>query len=141
MADQQTVSAPQVRVFHNGKQVGYATNFQGTTAFNNAPIDVLGDEFTQEYPVVSVKCAASFGTFFLYQKSLSALGIIPNTIQTGVPVAFPEAQLDLYHWMENTVLCRLVGCKASRVNFGVAAGGVAVNNASFDVRKIDSNPQ
>lgn len=141
MANEEVVSAPQVRVFHNGKQVGYATNFQGTIAINNVPVDVLGDEFTQEYAVASVKCAASFGSFFLYEKSLSAVGIIPNTIETGVPVSFPEAQLDLYHWIEKTVLYRLIGSKSARINFGVATGGVMANNVSFDVRKIDTNPQ
>ena len=141
MANQSVVSAPQVRMYCNGKQVGYATNFQGTIAINNVPVDVLGDEFTQEYPTASVKCAASFGTFYIFEKSLSAVGIIPNTIETGVPVSFPEEQLDLYHWTEEKVLFRLIGAKPARVNFGIATGGVMATNASFDVRKIDTNPQ
>lgn len=138
---EQTISAARVWLYVQGVKVGYATNFQATIAFNNAPVDVLGDEFTQEYVLTSVKCAASFAMFVLFNKSLPQVGVIPNTIQTGVPVRFPEKQYDLYDWTEEKVLYRLVGAKPSRATFGVQTGSVMASNVAMDVRKIDTQPE
>lgn len=140
-------------VFVGGVGIGWVTGWRADESYNQFPIKVLGDVYTQMHELVDITVSGSCEKFRIYAEPLISL-FAPGGVGGPQPIwydqreetaqlaAVLEKEMVLKSKLSSTApaLYTVIGWKPSGRSLSVSQGGVFMENFSWVAQRIQENP-
>lgn len=147
-------------VFVGGTAIGWVTGWRADESYNQFPIKVLGNAFTEQHELVDITVSGSCEKFRIYAEPLVSLrtsdgkplwydqsggpnnGGDPQSVTARLAALLENTELVLKSTLSQQApaLYTVVGWRPSGRSLSVSQGGVFMENFSWVAIKIIENP-
>lgn len=136
-------------IFVEGTAIGWTTGWRADESYNQFPIKVLGNAFTEQHELVDITVSGSCEKFRIYAEPLVSLRDgngqpiwYDQRLDTAQLAAVLEKNLVLKSTLSPSApaLYTVIGWKPSGRSLSVSQGGVFMENFSWVALKIHENP-